>query len=176
VTRILVAHAPAAKARAADVAEALSALGYQVEVRGGRALSPLPRGLLKTVSGAAQVVVLWSKEAAASPGLVATARQARANGNLALARLDRTATPAIFNGVIDLSGWMGAPRAPNWRRLVARLPAMKPKDTGRIAPSLREEAASPAPKQAGAGWIIGAVAGLVGAIGVVGYFLIFGTP
>ncbi|MGE3251181.1 MAG: hypothetical protein AB7J28_06350 [Hyphomonadaceae bacterium] len=156
---ILVAHAPAAEARAARVREKLAGLGYTIKEALPAPGAFAQRQLNGAIDKAQCVLVLWSKEAPAAPGMIAAAARAQAAGKLALARLDKAAPPVrIRTAAADLSAWMGR-ETRAWKSLLARLPALgkstanaKPAPTRSIAPSLA--ASAPAKKKSGAGiWI-----------------------
>ncbi len=128
MTQVIVTHAPAEQARAAKVAEKLSALGFKVRQDADifRALSPFERRKLAAdIDNAACVLVLWSREAADAPALHAAAARAKAAGKLAYARLDVAALPARVGGVNapNLVNWQGRDQDRGWRQLVAAVGA-----------------------------------------------------
>jgi hypothetical protein len=123
MAEILLAHAPGAAKGAEQVAAALAALGYRLMESPGEKLAPRPlKSLNAAVAKAACVIVLWSKGAADAPALRVIARQAKASGKLAFARLDAAALPPGLGAGVDLSAWNGRPDARAWRRLLAQLP------------------------------------------------------
>lgn len=173
MTRILVAHAPAAKKRAALVIEALAALGYRIEAAPVTALAPHKRKALDgAVAQAGAVVVLWSKDAAAAPVLRATADRAQAAGKLALARLD-AATPPLGLSAFDLSRWGGYRDAKAWKRLLAALPKAPAGHVGAVKERAQAAAAgagATAQKKGGALAWFAFVVVLIAAAGAGTYF------
>jgi hypothetical protein len=114
---IILAHAPDAKTRAAALAAALQRAGYEVALQSpgdGRAGADL--------SEVKRYVLLWSTAATRLPALRIAARAAKAQGKLALARLDRAAPPPGLPPAINLSGWRGKDTRA-WRAFLAALPA-----------------------------------------------------
>lgn len=187
MSQILIAHSPEEEERAALVAEKLGALGYEVSQDNDfdRALSPLERRkLAQSVSEAACVVLLWSREAAEAPAIAAAAQQAKALGKLACARLDASAPPnrVGVKSVANLANWYGMDEAKGWRDLVdavkatakpaAAAPAKKaPAPAARPASAASSGAAAAPAKKGGAGGLIAAlvVLALIGG-GAYAYF------
>jgi len=170
LTAILVAHAPTAKRRAAQVKEELEALGYRIEAAPLAASAPRGRKALEgAVAQAGAVVVLWSKDA--TPAVRAAADCAQAAGKLALARLDAAAPPLGLRAV-DLSAWKGFAGAKSWKRLLAALPKA-PVANAAPARAAQAIAAEPAAdKKRGGGallWTLLTVL-VLGAAGVGAYF------
>jgi hypothetical protein len=105
----------------------LAALGYRVKP--SQLVGPLAGALApqaqheldRAVANAACVLVLWSREAARTPGMLSTAKSAKAAGKLTVARIDASAPPLRLPAA-DLSAWKGRTDARAWRKLVARLP------------------------------------------------------
>lgn len=85
---VLLAHAPSAEERAAEIAVQLAALGYSVD-----ALPEAPRERNARLNAAHRLIILWSHDAVKLPALHATARMARAAGKLACVRLDAAKPP-----------------------------------------------------------------------------------
>ncbi|MES1200598.1 MAG: hypothetical protein ABUS57_04025 [Pseudomonadota bacterium] len=167
MTHVLVTHAPEEGARAQIVAEKLGALGYQVSQSANiyRPLSPFERRKLAAeIDKAACVLVLWSREAAEAPAVRALAERAKANGKLALARMDQSAPPMGFTGA-NLANWAGRDQTRAWRQLLTTIRAAAPvRASGRkSAPAAAAKSAStsapPASekKSGGAGLAIGLV-------------------
>ncbi|MBI1188095.1 MAG: hypothetical protein GC206_12340 [Alphaproteobacteria bacterium] len=176
MTRILVAHAPAAKKRAAVVIDELAALGYRIEAASVTTLAPHRRkALAGAVAEAGAVVVLWSKDAAETPALRAAADRAQAAGKLALARLD-AATPPLGLRAVDLSAWKGFAGAKAWKRLLASLPTAPASHAGSGTKAVSTAAPAPAKKKGGGalGWILLALA-LLGAGGAGAYLYFTGA-
>lgn len=111
---VILAHAPGARAFAADVCAQLKALGYAVDAlpqaRGARAAS---------LAGAHRLVLLWSRRAARTPALRAAAK--RAGDKLLCVRLDDAHPPAAL-GARAMALPRGRHAANVWRRLLARAP------------------------------------------------------
>jgi hypothetical protein len=182
LSQVIITHAAEDEARAAQVARRLGGLGYSVrqEAGGLEASSPMSRRRLDTdIASAACVRLLWSRDAAFDPGLLAVATRARAAGKLTLARLDQSPAPArVGSAAANLSNWQGRLEARGWRALAAAVAAKaKPSASGarRTAtpsPTLARTASAPAPgKKSGGGvWILALIAALLAA-GGVGYFL-----
>ena len=164
---ILIAHAPEEEGRAALVAEKLSDLGFEVRQDDDvyRALSPFERRkLTASVSAAACVVVLWSREGIEAPALQAAAQAAKAQGKLALARLDASAPPTRMSGpdIANLIQWQGMDEARGWKDLLGAVTAKaKPgstKKTSVVPATRRQAAAAPAaatPKEKKEGGVLG---------------------
>src|SRR5262245_33226613 len=80
LAEILLAHAPAAAATAERVAAKLAALGYSVKPSqpvgslAGALARQAQHELDRAVASAACVLVLWSREAARTPGMLSTAK------------------------------------------------------------------------------------------------------
>jgi hypothetical protein len=105
------------------VAEKLASLGYEVRQDDDvyRAMSPFERRRLAAqVADAACVVVLWSRDGLEAPALQAAAQAAKAQGKLALARLDASAPPSRMGGqdIANLAQWYGLDEARGWRDLL----------------------------------------------------------
>ena len=105
-------------ARAA--ADALAKDGFSVwfdeEIPAHRAYADV---ISEQLNEAKAVLVLWSKEAAASQWVRSEANRSRENGTLVQARLDDTPPPMPFDQIqcADLRQWRGNPAAPAWKRL-----------------------------------------------------------
>jgi hypothetical protein len=172
MAEILVAHAPAAAARAGLIVNKLEKLGFTVSREPPRA-----RDLPAAIGRAQRVLVLWSKDAARTPALRA-AMNAKQAGKLAIARLDGAAPPARLGAsAVDLSRWTGRETARNWRRLVSTLPGATPRARSGFvatAPAAASAASEPgAKKREGFGWvfILGLVAvSAAAAAGAYAYF------
>lgn len=99
---IVLAYAPADAAMGAAVEEILEAAGFDVSTKP----PPSSRAWLAKRAAAAQaVVVLWSRHAPSSPGVLRQAAQARAAGKLIAAHLDKVPAPLAARGntAVDLS-------------------------------------------------------------------------
>ncbi|MBI1250833.1 MAG: hypothetical protein GC189_05115 [Alphaproteobacteria bacterium] len=123
MTVILLAHAPGARGRAALIAKALAAAGFEVRDAVLGAASPRGRAsAAQTVASADRVLVLWSNDARHAPGLGALARRAVAAGKLSVARLDASSLPLRGRQApVDLSRWTGRQTWQPWRALLAQL-------------------------------------------------------
>jgi len=114
---ILLAHAHSAAPQAQAIAAQLKALGYDVTDLASRR----PR------TGGHKVVLLWSRQAVATPALRAVARKARAAGSLVCIRLDG-APPPVDTRSVRLPP--GAAPARTWRRLLVASPRPRPVSSG----------------------------------------------
>jgi len=110
---ILLAHAHSAAPQAQAIAAQLKALGYDVTDLASRG----PR------TGGHKVVLLWSRQAVATPALRAVARKAQASGSLVCIRLD-DAPPPVDTRSVRLP--RGSAPARTWRRLLVASPRPKP--------------------------------------------------
>lgn len=103
---IILAHAPGDAARAAEIALALAAYGYDVEA------SAKPRRDGK-------LVLLWSAAAARSLALRAAARRAERQGRALIVRLDAAKAPASLGGARAIKLTNGVGDAALWARALA---------------------------------------------------------
>ena len=181
LSQVIITHAAEDEARAARVARRLGGLGYSVRQEAGGlvASSPMSRRRLDTdIASAACVLLLWSRDAAYDPGLLAVAARARAAGKLTLARLDQSPAPArVGSAAANLANWQGRLEARGWRALAAAVAAKaRPGSaSARRAPAASSahtlsSSAAPAKKSGGGVWILALVAALLAA-GGVGYFV-----
>ena len=127
MTEIVVSYARSTEPQARQVADALTALGYDVW-RDDQL--PVHRGYAEVIeerlAAAKAVVVLWSAEAARSEWVQSEADRARAGRKLVQLNLDGAALPMPFDRIqcADLAGWAGDVGAPAWRRVVASIEAL----------------------------------------------------
>jgi hypothetical protein len=182
LSQVIISHAAEDEARAAQVARRLGGLGYSVrqEAGGLEASSPMSRRRLDTdIASAACVLLLWSRDAAYDPGLLAVAARARSAGKLTLARLDQSPAPArVGSAAANLVNWQGRLDARGWRALAKDIGAKARPSAGGAKRAPAPSSASAAPssaaapeKQSGGGvWILALVAALLAA-GGVGYFV-----
>ena len=120
---VALTHAPNDAARAAEIAVALAAYGYDVEV------SPTRRDAL---------IVLWSAAGARMPALRAAARRAHKRGAVVIVRLDATKAPASLGGARALKLPRGAGAETFWRcALEGAAPAARGTQTQSTAPGSR---------------------------------------
>jgi hypothetical protein len=94
---------------------------------------------------ASAVLVIWSPAAAASPAILASARQALAKRVLVPVALGKSPPPPSFEHLwpMDLSGWSGADNDPRWRFVL---------DEIELAVRRGVEVEAPALAMAGGGW------------------------
>lgn len=117
---MFVSYARANEAVARRVESGLKAAGFNAwrddQLPAHRAYSEIIEQRLR---GAAAVVVLWSKEAAASQWVRAEADFARTAGKLVQAQLDDTLPPMPFNQIqcAHLRGWRGGGSHSGWAKL-----------------------------------------------------------
>ncbi len=110
---VLIAHAPSAEERAAEIATQLAALGYAVD-----ALPEAPRARNARLNAAHKLIVLWSHDAARVPNLRVIARMARAMGKLACVRLDGAKPPPGLCSKVSIRLPRGRAQSTAWRRLL----------------------------------------------------------
>jgi TolB-like protein len=124
MTDIFISYARSSERTAAAVQESLAQLGYAVWRDDALPIHrSYPQVIEERLKAAKAVVVLWSKDAAASDWVRAEADVARADGKLVQVSLDATLPPIPFIQIQcgDLAGWSGDPAAPAWRKLIASL-------------------------------------------------------
>ncbi len=124
MSEIFISYARSTEAQADSVAQALAALGYGVwrddQLPAHRAYADV---IDERLRAAKAVLVLWSKDAAASQWVRAEADVARLEGKLVQVALDRTVPPLPFNQIhcADLSGWPGKASAPAWTKVLTSI-------------------------------------------------------
>src|SRR5579859_141041 len=124
MTDIFISYARSTAPQAQAIAEALRALGYCVwrddELPAHRAYAEVIEERLRAAKA---VVVIWSAEAAKSQWVFSEANRAREDGKLVQLSLDSTRLPMPFDTIqcADMSGWVGDPGSPGWRKVVASL-------------------------------------------------------
>jgi tetratricopeptide (TPR) repeat protein len=118
VAEVFISYARANAGMAGRIADALRASGYSVwfdaDLPAHRSYSEVIEEQLEAASA---VVVLWSRESAASQWVRSEANRARESGRLVQVRLDEARLPMPFDQVQcpDLSRWKGQRTAPAWR-------------------------------------------------------------
>jgi hypothetical protein len=122
---VLLAHAPSAEERAAEIAVQLAALGYAVD-----ALPDAPRARNARLNAAHRLIILWSRDAANAPGLRAVARMASASGKLACVRLDTARPPPGVCNKIAIRLPRGRTQNRAWQRLLSDAPRARAKSGG----------------------------------------------
>ncbi|HEY5070456.1 MAG TPA: TIR domain-containing protein [Caulobacteraceae bacterium] len=121
---VFISYARSTASQAAQVAEALRALGYGVwlddELPAHRSYSDVIEERLKA---ARAVVVIWSAEAVKSQWVRAEATAALEAGTLVQLCIDGAIPPLPFNQIqcADLNGWSGDLQSPGWRKVVASI-------------------------------------------------------
>jgi len=123
---VFISYARSTEPTAALVDATLTGLGYEV----WRDTSlPIHRPYLQVIEerlkAAKAVIVLWSKDAAASDWVRAEADVARETRKLVQVSLDETAPPMPFGQIQcgSLAGWAGDVASPAWGRLMESLAA-----------------------------------------------------
>ena len=112
---------------AGKAAEALRAAGHSVwfdkDLPAHRSYSEVIEEQLEAASA---VLVLWSKDSAASQWVRSEANRARETGRLVQARLDGTRLPMPFDQIqcADLTGWSGDTGADPWRIIETSIAAL----------------------------------------------------
>lgn len=146
---IVLAFAPADAAAGAAVEEALAAAGFDVETDA----PPSARSwLAKRAARSQAVVVLWSRHASVSPGVLRQAAQARQAGKLIAARLDKAAVAPVTRGAtaIDLAAHDGLDALLARLTAVSASPAPIPPAASAPAKPAPMRAADPLPSAASA--------------------------
>lgn len=138
------ARSTARIAKAAN--DALSGDGFSVwmdeELPANRAYADV---ISERLDEAKAVLVLWSKEAAASHWVRSEANRARENGTLVQASVDGTLPPMPFDQIqcADLQRWRGNPDAPQWRKLLADIAELTGSDQPQVGRPARPTRAGP---------------------------------
>ena len=121
---IFISYARSTAERAEKIASALTSLGYEVwsedKLPAHRAYSDVINERLRDAKA---VLVVWSKDAAASQWVRAEADLARQAGKLIQVGIDATLPPMPFNQIhcVDLSAWSGDAEASEWGTVLASL-------------------------------------------------------
>lgn len=139
---IFISYARSTQPTAVLIDEALSGLGYSVWRDQALPIHrPYPQVIEERLRSAKAVVVLWSKDAAASDWVRAEADMARAADKLVQVSLDATMPPMPFNQIQcgDFVDWGGDTGSPAWGKLMASLSTL-------VGPPV--EAFQPAPARA----------------------------
>lgn len=119
---------------AGRIADALRQSGYSVwfdaDLPAHRSYSEVIEEQLEAASA---VIVLWSKDSAASQWVRSEANRARESGRLVQVRLDDVRLPMPFDQIqcVDLGNWQGDVGAPAWRSLAASVSEL----TGTVEPA-----------------------------------------
>lgn len=159
---VFLSYARPSLKRARRIADCLRTVGYSVwfdeSLPAHRAYADV---IAEELDAAAAVLVLWSKDAAASHWVRSEANRARETGRLVQLRLDDARLPMPFDQVqcADLRGWTGDCQAPNWLVVAASIAALASGDAS--APL----AAQPQPRSDRRGLLLGGGAATVLASG-----------
>ena len=124
---VFLSYARASEDRAQRIAAALRSAGFSVWFDEGLpAHRPYSEVIEEQLEAAKAVIVLWTKEGAASQWVRSEANRARESGRLIQARLDKTRLPMPFDQIqcADLGHWSGDPDAPGWRTVIESLAAL----------------------------------------------------
>ncbi len=117
---VFISYARSRARVAKAAADALSSEGYSVwfdeELPAHRAYADV---ISERLAEAKAVLVLWSKDAAASHWVRSEANRARESGTIVQASVDGTMPPMPFDQIqcVDLRRWRGDPKAPQWCKL-----------------------------------------------------------
>ncbi|MBS0411861.1 MAG: TIR domain-containing protein [Proteobacteria bacterium] len=124
MSEVFISYARSTEAQADLMGHALIALGYDVwrddQLPAHRAYTDVIDERLKAAKA---VLVIWSKDAAASQWVRAEADVARLAGKLVQVSLDGSVPPLPFNQIhcADLSGWSGDLGGPAWAKVLASI-------------------------------------------------------
>ncbi len=124
---VFISYARSTSARAAQIAEALRALGYHVwrddELPAHRGFADV---IEERLAAAKAVVVVWSAEAVRSEWVQSEADRARVGRKLVQLSLDGAPLPMPFDRIqcADLAAWNGEADAPGWRKVVNSIAAL----------------------------------------------------
>jgi adenylate cyclase len=139
MSEVFISYARSTEARAEAIAQALTSLGYEVwrddKLPAHRAYTDV---IDERLRAAKAVLVIWSRDAAASQWVRAEADVARVAGKLVQVVIDKTPPPLPFNQIhcADLSRWTGDAEAPEWRKVLASIAELMRGESGtRAAPS-----------------------------------------
>jgi len=126
---VFISYARSTQPQAELIDEHLTSMGYSVwRDRELPLHRPYPQVLEERLREAKAVVVVWSKDAAASDWVRSEADLARLEDKLVQVSVDATLPPMPFNQIQcgDLSGWSGDLEDRSWRKLVASLSQLAP--------------------------------------------------
>ncbi len=124
MTSVFLSYAHRDEARVRPIALALTNAKHEVFWdRDLRAGDSWPKVLHSKVLGAQCVVVAWTMESLESQYVLLEARLAMDNGRFLPVLLDDVVLPERFADIhaIDLRGWIGNIRHPEWSKLVAAI-------------------------------------------------------
>jgi TolB-like protein/Tfp pilus assembly protein PilF len=179
VSEIFVSYSRSTEPQARRVAEALTALGYDVW-RDDQLLPHRPylEDTQARLETAKAVLVLWSKAAVKSEWVRSEANQGRQMRKVVQVSLDGSMPPMPFDQIqcAWLQGWDGDPANREWQNVLTALAELVPrKGRGRKAePAPREATAAPPlgrPRRIGRRWGLGAAVAVVAAALALGVWL-----
>ena len=124
VSKVFISYARTDALLAQRVAEGLRAAGFEVwrddELPAHRSYAEV---IEERLDAAKAVVVIWSQHSARSEWVQSEADRARNARKLVQLSVDGTALPMPFDRIqcADMAGWLGAPDAPGWRKVLGSL-------------------------------------------------------
>jgi tetratricopeptide (TPR) repeat protein len=124
---VFLSYARPSLSDAMGIADCLRAAGYSVWYDESiPAHRPYTDVIAEQLDAASAVLVIWSKEAAASQWVRSEANRARETGRLVQLRLDGARLPMPFDQVqcADLRGWDGNCGTPGWRMVAESIAAL----------------------------------------------------
>ena len=139
IADVFLSYARTSASDAERIAAGLRSCGFSVwfdtDLPAHRAYSDV---IVEQLDAARAVVVLWSKEAAASQWVRSEANRARETERLVQIRLDDARVPMPFDQIqcADLRGWSGDEAAPGWRSVVASVAALTNREPAIPSPAV----------------------------------------
>ena len=142
MTDVFISYSRSIEARAERIAEALTALGYDVwrddQLPAHKAYTDVTEEHLRAAKA---VVVIWTAEAVKSQWVRAEAEVARLAGTLVQLSLDGSTPPLPFNQIqcAEMGGWRGEEAAPGWKKVLASIAELVGREPGVMAKPIRQE-------------------------------------
>ena len=136
---VFLSYARASASDAERIAAGLRSSGFSVwfdtDLPAHRAYSDV---IVEQLDAASAVVVLWSKDAAASQWVRSEANRARETERLVQVRLDDARLPMPFDQIqcAELRAWSGDEAATGWRSVIASVAALTNREPASLAPAV----------------------------------------